>query len=143
MATVERKIDYDRGVMFMQEQTTGVNIYMYFDEPGHYRNHFGDEVNPMLAQQAGFNTEKWGKLRVKNERMAKAMTAIEAELATAGDAKAEPVYEKAGYKVMDLGVGRHNVLDPDGNVLNTLALPLEVAQNLVDMMTKSDDTDAK
>lgn len=128
-------IDYDRGVTFNVEPKSGMNIYMYDNEPGVYRNIHGLVVPAELAQSAGFDTEKHAKAKLKTERMALAMKAIEVELEHAADAKEEPVMQKCGFKVMDIGLERYNVLDPDGNVLNAVALSKPVAKTLLAQLT--------
>lgn len=133
------KIDYDRGVSFQLHPKTGMNIYMYKDAPGHYINAFGSPVSDALAREAGFDIERFGKEKIKRERMAIAMGAIERELEAQGDAKPEPVYEKAGFKVYDIGLGRHNVVDPDGNQLNASPLSREIADVLIRELTPKEE----
>lgn len=124
-------IDYDRGVVFQTHPSTGMNVYMYKSEPGKYINAYGSPLSEKIAQEAGFDTVKYGKEKLKRERMAVAMGAIERELEAVEDAKVEPVYELGGFKIMDIGLGRHNVIDPDGNQLNATPLSREIADILV------------
>ena len=128
------KIDYDRGAMFMIHQTTGMNIYMYMDDPGKYVNAFGNPVPERLAQEAGFDIEKYGNARVKKERKAQFDNLLEKELEGPQDEKVEPILERGGFKVYDKGLGRFNVVDPEGNQLNTTPLSKEVAELLVDQL---------
>lgn len=126
-------INYDRGVQKRKHTASGVDVYMYFDEPGVYRNAYGHPVSEVLAKQAGFDTETLTKERIKRERMASAMAAIEAELGSdAQKATLDVVLERGGYKVVHIGLGRHNVLDPDGNKLNSIQLPEQEAIKLVE-----------
>lgn len=127
-----RKIDYDRGVIISQHKASGMDVFMYVDTPGVYLNAFGAPVSDQLAKEAGYDVEKFGKDKLKRERMAKAMTAIEAELAIADEVgKKNVVEEKGGFKIVDMGVGRHYVEDPDGNRLNSVPLPVEQARVLL------------
>ena len=125
-----KRIDYDRGVIFTKHSGTGVEVYMYVDEPGVYINAFEGPVDEKFAKEAGFDTEKYAKQRVYKERMRAAKNAIEAELSKITD---EPIVavEKAGFKIMDIGVGRFTVHDPQGNVLTPEPLSLEIAEKLV------------
>ena len=127
-----RKIDYDRGVIISQHKASGMDVFMYVDTPGVYLNAFGTPVSDQLAKEAGYDVEKFGKDKLKRERMAKAMTAIEAELAIADEVgKKNVIEEKGGFKIVDLGVGRHYVEDAEGNRLNSIPLPVEQARVLL------------
>lgn len=130
----KRKINYDRGVTFMLHQPTGMNVFMYKNEPGVYRNIFEGIVPEEMAKEAGFDVEKFAKERNRRERMAAAMDAIDAELKEADSVEQKVVVENQGYRVIEYGAGRHNVKDPDGNVLNTVPLSLEVATRLVERL---------
>lgn len=133
----KRRIDYDRGVMFSQHPTTGMNIYMYMDTPGVYLNVFENPVHESLAKEAGFDVEKYARARIRQERMAQAKNAIEAELAGVDPDEVKEVKSIGGFKIMDIGLGRHNVLDPDGNTLNSIPLTLEVAEKLAERLQPS------
>lgn len=128
------KIDFDRGVIFSQHPSMAVWVYMYVDSPGHYLNAFGNPVPEQLAKEAGFDVEKHAKERKRRERMQEAKDAIDAELAEINEENAVVVKEKGGFKVVDIGLGRHNVLDPDGNRLNPVPLSLDLAEKLVDRL---------
>lgn len=127
-----RKIDYDRGVIISQHKQTGMDIFMYVDTPGVYLNAFGTPVADKLAKEAGYDVEKFGKERVKRERMKAATDAIEQELAIVNDQGVKTVVEETeGFKIIDIGLGRHFVEDPDGNKLTSVPLPLEQAKVLL------------
>ncbi len=72
-------IDVNRGVRIKRHPSMGL-VYMYIDTPGVFLNTFGKEVPDKIASQAHFDVETLGKERIKRERMAEAMTAIEIEL---------------------------------------------------------------
>lgn len=124
------KIDYDRGVIFKTHPTNGMNVYMYVDTPGKYLNAFGTGVEEKLAAEAGFDIEKYGKLRIKGERMATAMKAIEEELEMV-DKVETVVQEQDGFKLIDIGLGRHVLKDPEGNILTTTMLSEEQGKLLL------------
>jgi hypothetical protein len=129
-----RNIDYDRGVLIRVHAQTGMDIFMYADQPGVFLNAHGTEVTPLLAQQAGYDTDKLVKERKKRERMAEAMAKIEREMDGQDEVESKIVEERDGYKIMDIGLGRHNLVDPDGDNLNTIPLPLEQAKLLLDSL---------
>ena len=134
MTEKPKKIDYDRGVTFSLHPTTGMNVYMYKNEPGIYRNAYGAVIPETLAKEAGFPVEKYAKERVRRERVAAAMGAIDEELKEADAQSQNVVVERNGFQVVEFGAGRHNVKDPDGNVLNTIPLTKEVAEKLLERL---------
>lgn len=129
-------IDYNRGVV-KNVHPSGVAVYMYVDTPGVFINAFGTEVTVELAKSSGFDTDPLLRKRAYNERVNEAMANIEAEM-TSGEARREPVMERDGFKVLDIGLGRHDIEDPDGNKLNTLPMPLEQAELLFNQLAPKD-----
>lgn len=128
-------IDYDRGVYIQVHNSTGVDVFMYVDEPGIYRNAYGTEVSADLAKEAGYDVERLGKERARFERRAAALDAIDKELEHE-DARAmkEVVAEKGGFKIIAIGLGRHQLEDPDGQTLTAAPIPLEQAQVLLNRL---------
>lgn len=127
-----KNIDYDRGVV-KRKHPSGLELYMYMDEPGTYRNAFGNEVEETLAKEAGFKVDSLRLAKLKKERMAEAMSQIEAELA---DEKREVVKEKDGFKVVSIGLGRHIVEGPDGTSLTDTPIPKEMAETILERLVK-------
>ena len=127
-------IDLNRGVTIRRHPTTGVQVFMYKDTPGVFLNAHGTEVDPELAKSAGFNTEALLKDKLKRERMAVAMSTIEAEFSS-GPAMRETVRTQDGFQLIAVGLGRHKVLDPDGEELHAQPLTLEEANLLLDQLT--------
>jgi hypothetical protein len=122
-------IDYNRGVQKQVYQ--GVDVYMYLDDPGVYLNAFGSEVDESLAKNAGYDVEKWGKLRKRKELMLKAKNEIEASLALVENAPRKVVKNVKGFKIVDFGLGRYHVEDPDGSTLTRDPVSREVADKLL------------
>lgn len=127
-------IDYDRGVHITTHQATGIDIFMYVDDPGVYLNAHGGNVSEELAREAGYDVEKLAKERTKKSRKDQALKMIDAELADDKDVREELVAERNGYKIITTGLGRHHLIDPDGNRLTNMPLPLEAAQKLLNGM---------
>lgn len=136
MADVKKNIDFDRGVIFATHPQLGLSVYMYVDAPGKYINAFGKEISETLAKEAGFEVERYAKDRRRREMLAKAAQAIDSELESVEEPKAAVVLEKEGFKVLDIGYGRFNVNDPDGNMLNATPLSQELAEKLVERLTE-------
>lgn len=126
-------IDYNRGVMKLQDNATGVSVYMYLDDPGVYLSGQGTEVDISLARQAGFEVDKQLKQKLLKERLATAMAGIQAELET-GEKDQTVLLERDGFKLVDLGLGRHQVLSPDGDSLVPNPLPKEQATLLFEQL---------
>ena len=125
-------IDYDRGV-YKCVHPTGVEVFMYADEPGVFRNAFGAEVSEEMGAQSGFEVEQLALQRRKKERLNDAAHIIEQEFSGAPGER-EVVEERGGFSVIGLGHGRHIVEDPDGNNLTPAPMPLEAAKVLFDQL---------
>ena len=137
MASADRKIDYDRGVMIKVHNVTGMDIFMYMAEPGIYLNAFGTPVAEDLAAAAGYDIVKYGKERQRREKMKLAMSAIDAELQLADEISKDEelvVMERNGFKIIDIGLGRRIVKDPDGGILTVNPVPEELAMKLFDQL---------
>lgn len=126
----ERLIDYDRGALIMVHPGTGMDVFMYVDQPGVYMNAHGHAVADNIAREAGYDVEKLGKERVRRERIAAASAAIDQEFHDTKDQDDIVVRCVDGWKLVSFGFGRHNVVDPDGNVLNKMPLSLEMGEKL-------------
>lgn len=132
-------INYDRGVHIRTHEPTGMEVYMYQDTPGTYLNAHGTPVSDEIAGQAGYPVEVHSKQRVRRERMAEAMKAIEAELGLEGT-REEVVETKGGFKIKHIGLKRYHVIDPDGGTLTPQPVPLDVAKNLLDQLLIDEQT---
>ena len=133
-----RKMDYNRGVMINQDPRSGVEVFMYTDTPGIYYNAHGTVVTDELAKAAGYDTEGNAKKKRLSERMAQAMEAIKKELQAEEVEGLRPaeniVLERNGFKLLDIGLGRHVVKDPDGNPLTPEPLTKELGTRLFDQL---------
>ena len=132
-------VDYDRGVLIMLDPVSGMDVFMYVDSPGVYLTAHSKPVPEEIAKRAGYDVEKLAKDRLKGERKAQALRAIEEEMADEKDMREDVVCEDAsGFKVITTGMGRHHVIDPDGNQLTRLALPKESALKLLRVMVDAE-----
>lgn len=128
MAT--KVIDYDRGVVINTHKEYNIEVYMYKDDPGVYLSAHGTPVSNEVAQGAGFDIEKFGRLKLKKERMNKAMQLIEKELDTI-EVKKDVVEERGGLQLVDIGLDRFQVIGPDGEALNKTPLSREQGSRLL------------
>lgn len=134
MASVN--IDFDRGVLIRQNVSAGgIQVYMYVDQPGVFLNAFGDEVDEDLAAGAGFDVTALKRKRLIAERKAEALAAIEQELAGADEGEAITVRQRGEWQLVDIGLGRHVIKDPDGSVVTPAPLPREQADIVFDKLT--------
>lgn len=125
-------IDLDRGVT-KRLTSAGVSVYMYKDEPGVFRSAFGSEVSADIAREAGFEVDKLLKERDKRARLSEAMTAIEQEYNEYAEGGKE-IVEREGWKLIAIGNGMHNIMDPDGNKVNPMPMAAEAAGKLFEHM---------
>lgn len=130
---MSKHIDVDRGVLMRYLEGTGIQVYMYVDEPGVFLNAFGKEVSEDLAKQAGFDVERLSRERVKRERMKAAFAAIEAEIDNS-EAKENVVEERDGFRLIDIGLGRYMIKDPEGASLNPVPVTEQIAKKLFDQL---------
>ena len=101
------RIDLDRGVISRSHPSLGMDVYMYVDDPGVYLTAHGTEVALALAEQAGFEVDKYAKQHKIKVAMANAQADV---LAQFNEATTEVLVERNGFKVVDIGLGRCNVL---------------------------------
>lgn len=139
----ERAIDFNQGVLIHKEPSTGMKIYMYLGQPGHYLNYNGKAVPETLAKRAGFDTERFAKLRFKQEKMSELNASMEAELELA-EANAEEVVveERGGYKLVKKGL-KGSVVDQDGDSMSEKPLPLAEAKALLNLLVPKEAKKAK
>src|SRR6266699_464625 len=109
-------IDYDRGVHIRTHHSTGVDVYMYVDNPGVYLSAHGTPVSEALAREAGYPVDEQVKQRELNKRLRAAHAAVYAEM-NAGEAAQEIVEERDGFTIVSIGLGRHIIKSPDGDQL--------------------------
>jgi hypothetical protein len=132
-------IDYDRGVIKRNSTKLGVAVYMYVDDPGVFLNAFGTQVDDSLATDAGFDVAAFAKVKLKKDRISSAMAEIEAEMASQGPAR-NVKFERDGFQVIDIGLERYNVEDPDGTVLNSNPLSAPQAKLLLEKLVPKGKT---
>lgn len=119
----ERKVDYDRGVIINNHPGSGMDVYMYVDEPGHFMNAHLHRVPDEIAREAGFNTDLLAKERLRLERKAQAGKIIDQELEDEASTEEVVVDTRNDFKLVTIGLGRYNVKDPEDNILNAHPLP--------------------
>lgn len=135
-------IDYNRGVTKKVHPHSMIAVYMYKDTPGVFLNAYGTEVSAELAAECGFNTDALLKEKLKRERIQQVTAMVEAELA--GDTVTRKLVEDiGGFKVVDIGLSRYIVEDPDGNTLTATPLPLDTASKLLRQLNPSHEEKPK
>lgn len=123
------KVDYNRPLIKMADKATGIEVYMYLDLPGVYYNSYELPVSETLAASAGFDIVKFGKMKKRREQLALAMEAIDMDLEMQDFNEAhEIVLERGGFSVVNIGLGRHIIKDPEGGKLVDRPLTLEEAK---------------
>lgn len=138
----DRVIDYDRGVLIMTEPLSGSDVFMYVDEPGKYLSAHGTPISEQFAKAAGYDVEKFAKDRVKLDRKRIASAAIDAELSDDKDTKNNVVETVGGYKLVDIGLGRYLIRDPDDNLVTATPLAKEHAMKVISLLAEKDEVSA-
>ena len=123
-------IDLNRGVTY-RRHGSGMLVFMYKKEPGVYLSASGVEVSEDLARAAGFPVDELHVLRERSDKIAEAMSKIDAEFGAAED---EMVYENGGFEAVCGGPGRFYVRDAEGLTLTDRALSRDEAVMLVDQL---------
>ena len=124
----ESKIDLDRGVI-KSIHPTGVAVHMYLDAPGEYLSIHGTRMSETLAAEAGFDTEKFAKQRKFKALKAQAEAKIKAEI-EAEEEMSKVVLSRGGFSIVDIGVGRFQVVGEDGVPVHKEPLSRELADKL-------------
>jgi hypothetical protein len=127
-------IDLNRGVT-IRIHRSGVRVHMYKDEPGVYRNVYGEVVGEEVAKEAGFDTDKLKREHARQTEIAEQIAKINEAY---GAEKDKVIYEKDGFKVLGMGDGRYNVISPDGHILTDLPLGMKEAKKLVEKLAKDE-----
>ncbi|RJG45868.1 hypothetical protein [Mesorhizobium sp. DCY119] len=112
--------------------TDGFLVYQIKDLAGEWYNQKGDPVSVDLARAAGFDVDAQLRERDRKERLAKATASVNAEFATAVRTE---IASKGGYTLSDVGMGRAELTDSDGVVLNPRPMSIQEGQRLLDLMS--------
>lgn len=114
----DRHIDYDRGVVIRKAQDLGIEVFMYKDEPGVFLSALGRPVAATLAKRAGYDIDALARLRQHRELLAVAARSIADRVGVAEPTSSgKTIKEIDGYKVVLLGMNRHVVVGPAGELL--------------------------
>ena len=129
------KVDIDApGGAQIRYTTDGMAVYMLHREPGIYLNDHNKRVPEQIAAEAGFDVERWGRARRRNEAQRKAMQAIDEEFLTS--TRRRVVVEEGEYRVVEIEPGYCNLEFDDGTVLNARGpVSMEVAMRRFQELT--------
>lgn len=136
----ERKIDYDLGVRKFIHPS-GVEVYMYVDNPGVYLNAYENPLSEAFAAEAGYDIAALAKSRLRKEMLKKAHDGVLAQLAEDDAGTHEVLANRGGVYVVNIGLGRFVLEDQDGGRLSPTHMSQEAALDLLDKMVP--DLDAK
>lgn len=135
------KIDYDRGIHKRSVDALGLDVYMYVDTPGVYLNAHGTEVSEDIARKAGFPVDDHLKQRKLKERLAAARKKILEEADAVQEKKV--VKERRGFKIVDIGLDRYQVISPDDDVLTKQPQSKREAEIVFDQVVPENEGKAK
>lgn len=131
-----RIIDYDRGVLIRQDEKTGVEVYMYIDDPGRYLTVHGNEVALDLARTVGYPVDDHLRERNIKQRLAKYELDLKKEFEVPEDRKV--IKEYRGFKLLELSPDRCQIIAPNGMVMNKGVIPKEDALKLFEEVAPAD-----
>lgn len=135
-------INFDRPTIIRRIPDLGMDVFMYKDAPGVFLSAHGTEVGIELARRAGFDVERWQKVKLRRERQAAAMDLIEKEMGDELDTGRKTlVEERAGFRIFKAGnSGQHWVEDPDGvSLTKGTPLTLELARMILNNLVPATD----
>lgn len=131
-------IDLNRGVTIRRHDHSGMQVYMYKDDPGTFLDAYGGEVDEKLALQAGYDVPTLIKERDRKNRITAEVAKINAMYGTVDGG--DIAFEKAGFKAVAMeGEGQFQVVSPEGNVLTDKSLTLAEAKKVVVAAAKGED----
>lgn len=110
--------------------TEGIAVFMYWNEPGRYYSEHGHEVPEALAAMANYPVEEMRWRRQKQEAMAAAGMAIEAEYQNLGTERKE-VLVRGDYTLLEIAGDRYNI-ELKGEVINPAPMGKDVAMRVLD-----------
>lgn len=140
MAGYQGPIDLDRGVMFKKSWLApeiGM-VGMYKDDPGKYFSDNGAEVSEAIAKLAGFDVDKFARVRFLRERQAEFEREIADELRKAAGTSQVVLATHGGFSVVQLANGRADVVDVDGKRINAKPLTEAEATRLFEMLAATE-----
>lgn len=115
------------------KKKTIMEVFMYRARPGVYYNAHGNEVNVELARLAGFDVERHARARQHQLRTQMASELIAKEEGIEDGVRRHIVVEEqAGFKLVDIGLGRYWVEDESGPLNKGTHLTREMAKMVFD-----------
>ncbi len=115
------------------KKKTIMEVFMYRARPGVYYNAHGKEVHEALAKLAGFDIERHARTRQHQLRSAAASAVIaQEEGINDGVRRHIVVEEQAGFKLVDIGLGRFWVEDEHGPLNQGTHLTKDMARIVFD-----------
>ncbi len=128
-------VDLNRGVT-IRITAGGMRVHMYKDEPGVYRTVTGALLSEKVAFEAGFPVQELGQTREIQLRKTAAFAAIENEFDKVSEEKL--IKEAGGFQVIALGLGRHEVRDPNGVTLTEAPMSRKESLLLLSKLAPAD-----
>lgn len=134
-----KHIDYDRGVLIRTNPTLGMDVFMYADDPGVYLNAAGKQVPPATAKAAGYDIDRWAKLRKKKLAMQSFAKQLDAtDLQDKEGTSRTVIADRDGFQLVEMTLGRAQIMSPDGDAI-TQPVAIELARKAFDDMFPPED----
>lgn len=136
--------DFDRGLIIRTHLPSGMDVFMYRNEPGVFMNAFGKSVSDAIAKEA-FGHARFDELtrrRQFRQKMKDAERAIEAEMAMVAKIEKRVVRKAAGLNLVDVGNEQYLIEDADGGRLTPQPLPRPTAEKVFDKLVGDESEQA-
>ena len=130
-----KPIDENRGCI-VRFGPGNVEVVMYKDEPGIYLTNTGAMVSEKIAAAAGFPVKDLAQKRDIQLRKTAALSAIEDEFQSSTEEKT--IAEGGGFSVVSIGLGRHEVRDPNGVTLTEMPMSRKEAEMLLSKLAPAE-----
>ena len=114
-------INLDRGVM-QRFHARGMKISMYLDDPGTYLTETGEPIPAELAAEAGFDTDKYKREKIKQTKVAAFKAQLEREMAVEEDAIAQAISGSGKVDVRHIGGGQYAIFSAAGERMTKVAM---------------------
>lgn len=128
------QLDWDAGVT-SKHHKSGIWVNMYKNKPGIFYDNRGGVVPESIAQDCGFDVKKLKLIAERKSKVDSAMKDIEAEFSASDDR--EVIFQRGDYMVIAGPKGTADIIDIDGNAMNTVIMKKSEAVALAKELTKN------
>ena len=130
------KIDLNRGCIKRKDKDSGIEVYMYKDDPGVYYTPTGEKVSTAMAKKAGYDTGQLAVDKARLDKLSEAQDRINAEFGVTDVGNA---FEAGGFAARHIGLDRYHVFDATNTQLTREPCTKDQAIDLVRELSTIDN----